>query len=315
MTILRQLLLIADDLQRQNIEIILSPTINPRQLKQDIANTYPTFFNNHRSSNILQYRNNQSSTPSRSVDIVFTVFSLSYPSSGLYSIKGFPLVPYSFLLLQKLRAWDDAHKRSSNASNVNLASTLAGELITMLQTFRRRGKDLRHDPNFDRRLQKTSADRVERFFAVHPNYRKEWHLMGFLKNHTEASKANVGPPLSQHPPLPQHHNGTVSTPRTTTNAHTTTSQGPVQTKMKDPKPAQRPGRLSYMKIRQLAALTTVAILRDLGLPCAIFGSMACKLYGSQRIPNVCIALAFLNLKISSCVNRTSTFSSFRHPTA
>ena len=46
------------------------------------------------------------------------------------------------------------------------------------------------------------------------------------------------------------------------------------------------GGFGVMQIRSLAAQTTVAILAELGLPCAIFGSMACKLYGNQRIPNV-----------------------------
>ena len=52
--------------------------------------------------------------------------------------------------------------------------------------------------------------------------------------------------------------------------------------------SSRPRRsgFSVMQIRSLAAHTTVAILAELGLPCAIFGSMACKIYGNQRVPNV-----------------------------
>jgi len=53
----------------------------------------------------------------------------------------------------------------------------------------------------------------------------------------------------------------------------------------DPPPSIRWRDFSVMQIRSLAAQTTVAILAELGLPCAIFGSMACKLYGNQRIPN------------------------------
>jgi hypothetical protein len=50
-------------------------------------------------------------------------------------------------------------------------------------------------------------------------------------------------------------------------------------------PRRRRG-FSVMQIRSLAAHTTVSILAELGLPCAIFGSMACKLYGNERIPDV-----------------------------
>ena len=51
-----------------------------------------------------------------------------------------------------------------------------------------------------------------------------------------------------------------------------------------PRPRSEHG---FMRIRSLAAHTTVTILAELGLPCAIFGSMACKIYGNQQIPNVC----------------------------
>ena len=40
--------------------------------------------------------------------------------------------------------------------------------------------------------------------------------------------------------------------------------------------------------RHRAAVKTVRILQKEGLPCAIFGSMACKLYGNERGPYVCL---------------------------
>ncbi|KAF8057075.1 hypothetical protein FPV67DRAFT_1431039 [Lyophyllum atratum] len=40
-----------------------------------------------------------------------------------------------------------------------------------------------------------------------------------------------------------------------------------------------------MQIRRVAARTAVDILQAHGFPSAIFGSMACKLYGNGRIPN------------------------------
>jgi hypothetical protein len=60
-------------------------------------------------------------------------------------------------------------------------------------------------------------------------------------------------------------------------------------------------KLGVMQIRSLAAHTTVAILADLGLPCAIFGSMACKVYGNQRIPNVRVFFCLQCLDSTFCV--------------
>ena len=66
----------------------------------------------------------------------------------------------------------------------------------------------------------------------------------------------------------------------------------------------RKEKLGFMQIRSLAAHTTVTILAELGLPCAIFGSMACKIYGHQRIPNVrqsIFIFLLLPRKFSSCL--------------
>lgn len=63
----------------------------------------------------------------------------------------------------------------------------------------------------------------------------------------------------------------------------------------------------HLHIRLLAARTTVAILAELGLPCAIFGSMACNLYGNKRLPNVCF-ICVLQMHTHYLHNRTSTFS-------
>ena len=72
--------------------------------------------------------------------------------------------------------------------------------------------------------------------------------------------------------------------------------------------SSRPRRreFSVMQIRSLAANTTVNILAELGLPCAIFGSMACKIYGNQRVPNVRSFFLSTKFKLDSCNNRTST---------
>ena len=108
-----------------------------------------------------------------------------------------------------------------------------------------------HDPTYDPVLHDESVPRVNRFLAAHGCYKREWQEMGFL----ESSEG-----------------GGSSTSTTTTTSR------------------PRKEKLGFMQIRSLAAHTTVTILAELGLPCAIFGSMACKIYGHQRIPNVCLSI-------------------------
>ena len=105
-----------------------------------------------------------------------------------------------------------------------------------------------HDPTYDPVLHNESVPRVNRFLAAHGCYKKEWQEMGFLEN----SEGGGG----------------------SSSSTTSSSSRP------------RKEKLGFMQIRSLAAHTTVTILAELGLPCAIFGSMACKIYGHQRIPNV-----------------------------
>jgi hypothetical protein len=179
-------------------------------------------------------------------------------------------IPPSYLVLHKLKQWDDCRIRAlnnpSSKSNDQNADLIRKELITMLKTLRHSESPFDHDPNYDPNLHNDSAPRVGRFLAKHNMYGKEWQQMGFHK----VSKPSIH---VKNPSISAISEGS-SLPR----------EGPVR-------PREKPIRhrrqdLSVMQIRSLAAQTTVAILRELGLSCAIFGSMACKLYGNERIPNV-----------------------------
>ena len=152
-------------------------------------------------------------------------------------------VPSSYLVLHKLKQWDECLTRvqnnpGSNDQNAQLKQVRT-QLLALLRTFRHSTPKSRHDPTYDPNLHNESAPRVVRFLALHHCYAKEWREMGFRP-----------------------------------------SEGSSQPRDRLVQPR------SLMQIRSLAAQTTVAILAELGLPCAIFGSMACKLYGNQRLPNV-----------------------------
>ena len=171
----------------------------------------------------------------------------------------------SYLVLHKLKQWDESqtHAHNNPGSNVQSAhlERVRKQLFTMLSTLRYTTPKFRHDPTYDPNLHNESAPRVDRFLAAHHCYAKEWKEMGF-------------------PP----------------------SEG-----------SSRPSRqreYSVMQIRSFAANTTVAILAKLNLPCAIFGSMACKLYGNQRVPNV--RSFFLSSKFT-LITGTCNWLGHRHP--
>lgn len=158
-----------------------------------------------------------------------------------------PPIPPSYLVLEKLKQWDECALNDLHDQSTRLARK---ELTISLQNLRYSKPKFHHDPNYDRNLHNESVVRVNRFLSAHNIYVKEWQQMGFGKN----------------PELSASNTSTSAVP-----------EGRVQ-------PRRR--KLSLMDIRWLAAQTTVAILAELGFPCAIFGSMACKLYGNQRLPNV-----------------------------
>jgi hypothetical protein len=174
-------------------------------------------------------------------------------------------VPSSYMVLHKLKQWDECQTRAHNNPGSNIQNAhleqVRKQLFTMLSTLRHSIPKFRHDPTYDPNIHNESAPRVVRFLAAHGCYAREWQKMGFRP-----------------------------------------SEGSSRRRQRE---------FSVMQIRSLAAQTTVAILAELGLPCAIFGSMACKLYGNQRVPNV---RSFLSSKFTliTC-NRTSTSSFFRLP--
>lgn len=150
-------------------------------------------------------------------------------------------IPSSYLVLQKLKQWDEcqtacSHNIPGSKDQSAQLEQVRKQLISMLNALRHSIPKFCHDPTYDPDLHNESAPRVNRFLAANHCYAREWQKMGFRP--IEGS----------------------SRPRRT--------------------------KFSVMQIRSLAAHTTVAILAELGLPCAIFGSMACKMYGNERVPNV-----------------------------
>ena len=189
---------------------------------------------------------------------------------GTDSVTPIP-IPLSYLVLHKLKQWDESRALNNQADDARSPFPILKELTNLLRALRS-GPKFHHDPTYDRNLHNDSAARVDRFLAIHNTYRREWRQMRFGRGRVNSGSTSV------------------------------VSGAPVQFRWNN--------HNFKMRIRWLAAQTTVAILAKLGLPCAIFGSMACKIYGNQRLPNVSFVYPPLKFTLS-IRNRTST-SSFSH---
>ncbi|GLB40127.1 hypothetical protein LshimejAT787_0706370 [Lyophyllum shimeji] len=285
----------------EKIEIqLLSADIVVSELKHLLARNHPTHFTYHEPSRRLRYRSSTLVTENASrgeIDIVFAASSLEH-GAHLCTVDGVPLVPYSILLLQQLHVWD-----TTAATLEKVKAARGADVLQMLKVFRRR-EDFQHQPAWDGRLQAASVERVARFFEAHPSHRKEWQRMELMPNRQRKVDAVAKVPEgnktepSVHPetrpspsriqrPLPQNRHKHPATPSTTP---LTLPQPPPETTDAPHSSTVRPAskkseKLTRMQIRRLAAGTAVHILKAHGFPCAIFGSMACKLFGNPRVPN------------------------------
>ncbi|KAF9461055.1 hypothetical protein BDZ94DRAFT_1168535 [Collybia nuda] len=127
------------------------------------------------------------------------------------------------------------------------------------------------DHLFDRTLFEASLERVEAFIATYPNSRRiQWTAIG-LDPSTLYSEKDEPPTTTVS--LPSSPVEQVFTPADTEAYGVPGFLAPHQTS------------LTKLDVIYIAAQSTVRVLHHLGLPCAIFGSLACKLYGNARTPN------------------------------
>ncbi|KAG5653005.1 hypothetical protein H0H81_002758 [Sphagnurus paluster] len=300
--------------------LLLNSGIPIPDFNQALAHSNPAFFTCLPNGRLFFH--NASIALPNSIEVVFNLPGPT--SSAVPTAHGaFPVVPYSVLLLQHLAIWESILP----GSKMQLAH--GASVLKMLSVFRRR-TEWQHDATFDPQLHAASVERVGRFFAMHPSFRKEWQRMGLLPGrpgaglavptsvarqdaHTvrpqqprtsseplqtriEAVLPAVGQPPTVKPPRPRPVQTQSAPPKpkpqplqpqkqtqTQTPAQTQSQSG-VTTEKKIP-PTPKTPKLSRMQVRRLAARTTVDILATHGFSCALFGSMACKLYGNPRIPN------------------------------
>jgi hypothetical protein len=166
-----------------------------------------------------------------------------------------------------------------------------GEILQMMRILRERRYV--HEPSFWIDLPvSTCAEYVSRFAAMYSWYNKEWIMLGLLRDPLSSAIPTLPTPASTSldvvtTPLPAAQSitpgaGLVGNPVTpASNNKKTKKKGEGN----EPDPAAR------HNVRLLAAHVTVEILRAQGFTCAIFGSMACKIYGNKREPNVRLSIS------------------------
>ncbi|KAG6817065.1 hypothetical protein H0H87_000244 [Tephrocybe sp. NHM501043] len=282
----------------EKIEVSLfSPVASIPELKQALAQTHPAWFTYHMLSRRLRYLNLTLAAQNGGLsEIEIVLVSTSGSSAYLTRLNNLPVVPYSFILLRELMFWD-------NTSPTHLQSrhSRGAHILHMLNVLRRR-IDIVHYSEFDEQMQAASVERVARFFAAHPSFRKEWQRIGLMPHRDRAAAGekpyrgshNAGDASTVPAFVPKDDLVTSLETMVLTPDHsalplvtsTSTSTSPAHlAQPESTSPSKRKTKLSRLQIRRMAARTTVETFKAHNFDCALFGSMACKLYGNKRIPN------------------------------
>jgi hypothetical protein len=203
----------------------------------------------------------------QAIDILLSVFLTSRQPQYKAMYTEFLLIPFKTLLLQALEEWCVNYNKGLIEEDSRIrADNLAKKIQRMLKPYvpARYHQD---DHLFDPTLYEASKERVEAFIAAYPNLsiHGEWVRLGL--DAATLSGAAVFPLLGSKVP---------SSP-------TEQVYNPVISAI--PSTLQQPS-LTQLDVLYIAAQTTVRIIHRLGISCAIFGSLACKLYGNSRTPNV-----------------------------
>ncbi|KAG6810415.1 hypothetical protein H0H92_011976 [Tricholoma furcatifolium] len=268
---------------RQRIEVFLFAPVTPiHDIKQGLANAHSAYFTYSLPSRTLYYRDSTNEVDAVEIALVSATFGTP---RFLVFVKGFPLIPYTFLILRELMFWDTIpllHKKNRN----NRSSTI----LRMLSTLRKHSY-LQHFREFDETMHAISRERVGRFFEQHPSFRKEWQRLGLIPHRERLNPSNDDSHAEEdsleQDELPRMLESMIITPtlHPSLDASSTSTSRNVEPNPSTPeKPPKKP-KVSRMQIRRLAARKTVDILRQHGFSCTLFGSMACKVYGNPRIPN------------------------------
>jgi len=169
----------------------------------------------------------------------------------VWYLNGLPLAPLSFLVLRKLEKWEE----TTNLKRRQIVNEHMRHLLDMLEMYRP------DDVPFSSQLHELSRRRIQVFCSAFPEYANAWRRLGFEPLLVDTSRAAAAAAITSTP-----------LPKVSALPHQDTKQFMIE----------NPNRIQMVF---LAGLTTVAMLHKLGFSCAVYGSLACFLYGNLREPN------------------------------
>ncbi|KAG6849239.1 hypothetical protein H0H93_010255 [Arthromyces matolae] len=191
------------------------------------------------------------------------IVSISYLDCTLHiksTKNGLPLVPISYTILQKLEDW--AEPLTENLPRQNSPDLDVQMLLKVVKTMSAEALATESLPPL---LWDLSRHKILRFISEYQGYASAWEKLGFMIT-LRVSKA-VTPPPVQRPKSPT----IVRSPEVLIEA-----EGP------DIPPIENPTRTQMV---MMAARDSIRLLARCGWRSALFGSLACFLYGNIRVPN------------------------------
>ncbi|KAG6893758.1 hypothetical protein C0992_008744, partial [Termitomyces sp. T32_za158] len=157
------------------IMISLDP-LTVHELAESMSSSDVENIKYERSSGVLTYHATNAGPNSTSYYIRVQLLPTDRHSlrSEVFVVEGLPLVPFTFVLLERLLDWDESDPESKTQKHK--------VVMAMLRYFRSNLSKPYCKPirSFDLILHMASSDRVARFFEVQPSYLPEWKRMGFF---------------------------------------------------------------------------------------------------------------------------------------
>jgi hypothetical protein len=216
----------------------------------------------------------------KTCDVHITYFH-NAPLGLLRDIDGLPVAPLPFLLLRRLQKWD-ASLSFTKAGKIRAGVRDIQDLLGMLEKHQFEGT------HFDPKLFELSKDCVREYRTVFSEHGNVWKKLGY----------------DDVPPL-------VSVP---------SPEAAVSSQVEPNEPIETTEYLDYKSLSRiqmvcLAGKKSVDVLKKLDCASAIFGSLACFLYGNCRSPNVrafiCLSTLFLTDMPLGCGYSGSSSTSSR----
>lgn len=225
------------------------------------------FVTNHKpASPILYYRDATIPATKKNYCDIHITYHHDAPLELLRNIDDLSVVPLPFLLLRKLQTWD-AGRSQHAARDIE-------KLLGLLDKYQFEGV------HFDQKLFELSKDCVLEYRSIFPSHASTWKKLGYGDF-----------------PSPEVDINTVSSPT----SPEPESEPDVSAETTD---YLENSDLSRIQMICLAGKKSIDILKALGCRGAIFGSLACFLYGNYRSPNVRLPFHSSSLSFNSSGIRT-----------